>query len=154
MLSVACKYSIRAILYLSIYAGEDHKLGVKKIAEDLEIPQAFLAQLLRQLTANKLVSSFKGPNGGFYLSKENKEQSVWDIICCIDTSYKFDECFIGLAQCNDINPCPIHYIVSPFKEDILKDFKHKTIETLGEEIKKNGTAISLKFLTPENSDKS
>ncbi len=72
MLSVACKYSIRAILYLSIHAGEDHKLGVKKIAEDLEIPQAFLAQLLRQLTANKLVSSFKGPKEVFILLKKIK----------------------------------------------------------------------------------
>ena len=69
MLTNACKYAIRSILYLAMHTNEQHKVGVKKIAEELESPQPFLAKLLQQLNKGKLVSSTKGPNGGFYLSK-------------------------------------------------------------------------------------
>ena len=78
------KYAIRSILYLAMHTDEQHKVGVKKIAEDLESPQPFLAKLLQQLNKGKLVSSTKGPNGGFYLSKSDKENAVWDIIKNID----------------------------------------------------------------------
>ena len=39
MLSNACKYAIRSVLYLSIHATENEKFGVKLIAEKLETPQ-------------------------------------------------------------------------------------------------------------------
>jgi Rrf2 family iron-sulfur cluster assembly transcriptional regulator len=71
MLSSATKYTIRAVLYLATYTDISNKIGVKQIAEDLEIPQPFLAKLLQQLSRSKLVSSSKGPSGGFYLSEHN-----------------------------------------------------------------------------------
>lgn len=144
MLSSASKYAIRSILYLAMYSDETNKIGVKKIAEELETPQPFLAKLLQQLTRNGLVSSTKGPNGGFFLDKKNKENSVWDIIKSIDGTLKFDQCFLGLATCDDKNPCPVHFIVSPFKQKILTDFRDKTISQFSDEIIKTGKVISLK----------
>ncbi len=144
MLSNACKYAIRSMLYLVLHADETKKIGVKKIAEDLDTPQPFLAKLLQQLTRSRLVSSTKGPNGGFFLNKKNKEKSVWDIIRSIDGTEKFNQCFLGLSKCGDENPCPVHFTVSPFKEKILEDFRDKTILQWADEIKKSGTVISLK----------
>ncbi|MCP4975547.1 MAG: Rrf2 family transcriptional regulator [Maribacter sp.] len=144
MLSNACKYTIRSMLYLALYTDETKKIGVKKIAEDLDTPQPFLAKLLQQLTRSKLVSSTKGPNGGFFLSKKNKEKSVWDIIKSIDGTEKFSQCFLGLSKCDDENPCPVHSIVTPFKQRILEDFRDKTILQWAEEIKKSGTVLSLR----------
>ncbi len=144
MLSNACKYAIRSILYLAIQTDEHHKASVKVIADAVETPQPFLSKLLQQLTRNKLVSSTKGPNGGFYLSKTDKNNTVWDIIKNIDGTSKFDQCFLGLSKCGDENPCPVHFIVSPFKEQILGNFKDKTIAQYVEEIKKTGKVISLK----------
>lgn len=146
MLSNACKYAIRSVLYLAINSDESNKFGVKKIAEDLETPQPFLAKLLQQLTKNKIVSSAKGPNGGFYLNEANKEHSVWDIIKSIDSTHKFDNCFLGLAKCDDENPCPVHSIVAPFKQSILNNFRDKTIAQYSEEIKNTRQVISLKNL--------
>lgn len=144
MLTNACKYAIRAVIYLAIHSDADKKLGVKKIAGELEVPQAFLAQLLRKLTRDRLVSSTKGPGGGFFLDKNNRKKSLWDVIVSIDGTFKFDECFLGLAECNEINPCPAHAIVAPFKERILSDFRDKTVDELAEKAKKKGTLLSLK----------
>jgi len=146
MLSNACKYAIRSILYLAINNEENKKVGVKKIAEELETPQPFLAKLLQQLTRNKLVSSAKGPTGGFYLDENNLKNSVWDIIKCIDGTDKFDQCFMGLSSCGDENPCPVHFTVAPFKKKLLNDFKDKTIQEFVDEIKLKGRHISLKYI--------
>ena len=146
MLSNACKYAIRSILYLAINSSEKNKIGVKTIAEELETPQPFLAKLLQQLTRDKLVSSTKGPNGGFYLDLKNRKNAIWDVIISIDGTSKFDNCFLGLAKCDDRNPCPVHFIVLPFKEKILGSFRDKTIEEYVVEIKNTNRVISLKYL--------
>lgn len=144
MLSNACKYAVRAVLYLALQTDENNKIGVKKIAEELETPQPFLAKLLQQLNKANLVSSTKGPNGGFYLSKQDNKNAVWDIIISIDGSSKFDDCFLGLSKCSDENPCPIHFIVSPFKEKLLENLKDKTITQYVDEMKQTGKVLSLK----------
>lgn len=144
MLTNACKYAIRAVIYLGMKSSEQDKIGAQAVAQELEVPQPFLAQVLRQLAVNQMVSSAKGPGGGFYMNEKNLSNTLWDIIVSIDGEFKFDDCFLGMVQCNNVNPCPIHHIVSPFKEDLLSLFKNKSIEVLVEEVKKNGTIISLK----------
>lgn len=151
MLSNACKYAIRSILYLAINSNESKKIGVKTIAEELETPQPFLAKLLQKLTRDKLVSSTKGPNGGFYLNQKNKEYAIWDVVKSIDGTSKFDNCFLGLKKCNDKNPCPVHFIAAPFKQSILSNFQDKTIEEYVETIKNTRQVISLKDLDPLDS---
>ena len=149
MLSNACKYAIRAVIYLSLKSDSTAKYGVKMIADELEAPQPFLAQLLRKLAAERLVSSSKGPGGGFFMNESNREKTVWDIISSIDGTYKFDDCYLGLAKCDDENPCPVHHLVSPFKEALLEDFQQKTIGSLAKEVEANGRVISLKGILEE-----
>ncbi len=144
MLSNACQYAIRSVLYLAIHSSETKKIGVKKIAEELESPQPFLAKLLQQLSKKKLVSSTKGPNGGFFLTQKDRQKSIWNIVICIDGTEKFDACFMGLATCGDENPCPVHFTVAPFKEKILQMFRDKTIAQFTDEILSTGKVISLK----------
>lgn len=150
MLSNACQYAIRAMLHLALHSREDKKIGVREIGDSLGIPKPFLAQLLASLTANDLVSSSKGPGGGYFLSDLNREKTVWDIVLCIDGALKFDGCFLGLARCDDQNPCPVHYAVAPFKKTILEDFKFKSIAEMAQEMEQKGTLISLRGMEPSN----
>ncbi|MCE7992719.1 MAG: Rrf2 family transcriptional regulator [Roseivirga sp.] len=144
MLSNACQYAIRAIVFLALQSDESQKIGVKVIAEKLESPQPFLSKLLQQLTRSELVSSTKGPNGGFYLTEKNKKNTLWDVILCIDGAVKFDQCFLGLSYCSDKNPCPVHFLASAFKKKVLAEFKDKSISQFADEIKSSGSVISLK----------
>ncbi|HLV13863.1 MAG TPA: Rrf2 family transcriptional regulator, partial [Xanthomarina sp.] len=144
MLSNACQYAIRSILYLEMCSDENHKVGVKVISEELEAPQAFLAKILQKLNKNNLVTSNKGPHGGFYISPENKEKTVWDVVLAIDGHDKFNQCFLGLSKCGDDNPCPVHFTVQAFKQKLFKDFKDKTLTQFVNEFKEKGRYISLK----------
>lgn len=141
MLSNACKYAIRAVLYLAMYAGENDKKGAKEIAKKLELPQPFLAKLLQQLAKGRIVSSTKGPKGGFYLSSENCKHPICEIVECIDGKDVFDGCFLGLKKCSDKNPCPVHYAVSQFKNQLLEDFREKDISQFVDEIKQKNRCI-------------
>jgi Rrf2 family protein len=152
MLSNACQYAIRSILFLAMYSDEKNKIGVKKVSEELETPLPFLAKLLQQLAKSNLVSSIKGPNGGFYLTKHNKKNSIWDIIVCIDGSSKFEGCFMGLSSCNEEAPCPVHYNVAQFKDKLLEDFQSKSIGQFALEIQKKGRVITLKEFNAINRD--
>ena len=74
MFSQACKYAIRAVLYLAVHASEGKKVGVKDIAAALDVPKYFLAKILQQLSRNNLISSTKGPSGGFFLSEKTAKR--------------------------------------------------------------------------------
>ena len=152
MLSNASKYAILSTLYLAEHSNEDRKISVKEIAENIDVPSPFLAKLFQQLVRGKIISSTKGPHGGFYLSDKNKKKNVLDIIDNIDGLNKWNGCFLGLNECDSANPCPVHFIVVPFKNNILAKFRDKTIMEFSQEISANKSLLSLKDLNTSLKD--
>ena len=146
MLSNSCKYAIRAVIYIALHAKETNKMGSKSVAEKLKMPQPFLAKILQELTKRRIISSSKGPNGGFYLTQENLENSVLDIVDCIDGLDKFNKCFLGLRSCSGEKPCAVHNIVEPFKNDIVLKLSSNTIAQFADEIRRGKSFISLEEL--------
>lgn len=142
MLSNASKYAIRAVIYLAENSGTPKKLGSVEIAEALQIPNSFIAKLLQQLAKEGVISSAKGPRGGFYLSEENLQRKVCDILEVIENKKVFEGCFLGLPYCSNENPCPMHDIFSVFKVQLLEKFEHQTILELTDEIREKGTYIT------------
>lgn len=142
MITNASKYAIRAVVYLAEHATIDNKLGSKAVADNVDLPQYFIAKILQQLAKGGIINSVKGPQGGFYLSKQKLQRPVLDVIHFIDEEEVFAGCFIGLKQCSDEKPCPVHHIVSPFKQQILEEL-NKTIEQFTKDVKEKGTYLSL-----------
>jgi Rrf2 family protein len=143
MLSNSCKYAIRAVIYIALNTNETHKMGSKVVAEKLKMPQPFLAKILQVISKKNIISSSKGPNGGFYLTKDNLKNSVLDIVDAIDGLDKFNKCFLGLHTCSGDKPCSVHHIVEPFKNDILFKLSNNTIAHFAEEIRSGKSFISL-----------
>ena len=147
MLSRASKYAILSTLFLAEHSSEERKISVKEIAESIDVPSPFLAKLFQQLVRGKIISSSKGPHGGFYLSEKNKKKNVLDIIENIDGLTKLNSCFLGLHECDSTNPCPVHFIVEPFKNSILGKFRDKTIMEFSKEISDTGRLLTLKEIS-------
>ena len=141
MLSKSSKYAIRAVLYISNFSNNHAKIGSKQIADSLNIPAPFLAKTLQELTKENIISSVKGPRGGFYLSKINKTKTLYDIIECIDGLHKFESCFLGQEECNDEKPCVIHHLYLPFKRKLVEKLKTKTIVEMADEYAKNNNLL-------------
>ena len=148
MLSRASKYAILSTLFLCEHSSPEKKISVKVIAESIDVPSPFLAKLFQQLVRGKIISSTKGPHGGFYLTEENSKKNVCDIIENIDGLNKLNDCFLGLNECDAKNPCPVHFIVEPFKNNILGKFRDKTIMEFAQEIAEKGRVLTLKDISP------
>ena len=68
------------------------------------------------------------------------------IVYSIDEIDKFEECELGLPECGDEEPCPIHPIISVIKETLIGELSSKTIDDLAKEVKKGKAHIVLKKL--------
>ncbi|PQJ73018.1 RrF2 family transcriptional regulator [Polaribacter butkevichii] len=142
MLTNSSKYAIRAVLYLANNSSEDNKIGSKKIAKVLNIPAPFLAKTLQELTKKDIISSVKGPHGGFYLTDRNDKNTLYNIIDCVDDAEKFNQCYLGQTECSDDNPCVIHHLYVPFKNKLLQKLKNKTILEMAKEYAKDNNLIN------------
>jgi len=53
-----------------------------------------------------------------------------------------------LHECDSSNPCPVPFIVVPFKNNILEKFRDLTIMEFSQEISDKGTLLTLKNINP------
>lgn len=141
MLSNQSKYAIRGVIYLAIHASEKDKFGSKEIGNEINIPVPFLAKIFQKLSKEKLISSSKGPHGGFFLSAEQLKGSLLEVIHSIDGKDSFNSCFIGLPECADDNPCPVHHLAGPLKNQLLEDLGKRSIAEFAQDAKKGRSRI-------------
>lgn len=143
MFSKACEYAIRAALYISIKSVEGSKLGIKEIAKEIDSPEPFTAKILQTLSREKIISSIKGPNGGFYMDPKAKPVSLNAIVIAIDGDDVLHTCALGLKVCSDAFPCPIHNDVKKYKERLKKVMKEKTLQDLTKELSSGKTFLKI-----------
>jgi len=123
--SKTCEYAIRAVLYIAHKSALDKRVGIKEIAAGIDSPELYLAKILQDLSRKGIISSAKGPNGGFYIENNALSKPISDIVEAVDGNGLFYGCALGLKQCSEINPCPLH---DQFKaiRDQIKDLLYTT----------------------------
>ena len=109
MFSKTCEYAIRAMIFIAQKTSKGSKVGIKEIAKGIDSPEFFIAKILQDLSKRGLLQSSKGPNGGFYLDETSRKCTVADIVKAIDGDKIFTGCGLGLAECSEERPCPIHH---------------------------------------------
>jgi len=137
MLSQKCRYAIRTVLYLSVEGEKSCPKGGKEISVTLKIPMAYTGKILQELAKKDIITSVKGPGGGFYLSEGNLQTPIIKIVEAIDGLSFFESCGLGLAECSDERPCPIHHDFKKMRDHLKDVFMNKSIRELAEEIKTN-----------------
>lgn len=140
-LSKSCVYGIRAVLYIALQ-GDSGYTSIRKISDELDISFHFLTKILQKLTQNNLLNSYRGPYGGISLAKPAHDITLLDIVSNIDGEKIFDECIIGLAECNEVRPCPIHNSWGIYRDKIKGEFSATTVHDLVKNIKKFNLRLS------------
>jgi Rrf2 family iron-sulfur cluster assembly transcriptional regulator len=77
------------------------------IAERQKISLSYLEQLFGKLRRHKLVSSVRGPGGGYRLAREMSRITVADIIVAVDEPLDATQCG-GKQNCQDEHRCLTH----------------------------------------------
>src|SRR5512135_410514 len=104
--SKGCEYGMQATLYIATQDGR--RVGIKEIAQELQIPVHFLAKILQSLSEKSILLSFKGTNGGFTLNGPASDIRLIDIVEAIDGKELLNNCVLGFPNCSNEHPCPVH----------------------------------------------
>ena len=134
MISKACKYGIRAAIFVASRADEAIKLNVKEIAKEIQAPEAFTAKILQILNKHRIITSLKGPYGGFFIEQDQLEEPVINIVNAIDGLSLFRECGLGLKNCSPKHPCPMHDKYAAVRDTLLQTFQQTTIGQLAQDL--------------------
>ena len=137
MFSNSAKYAINAVLYLAINAKGSEKILAREISDSISVPKAYIAKLLQELVRHDIISSERGPKGGFYLTEANRKVPMIKIVEMIDGEDLFKSCVLGLAHCDETKPCPLHEKISPYRWSLLTALEYNTIQDYSDEISKN-----------------
>jgi len=145
MFSKATEYALRATIYIAKKSTEERKLGIEEISRAIDSPQSFTAKILQALTKdNKVVSSVRGPNGGFFITEKTKKLPVRSILQAMGEDEVLEKCVLGLKMCSEIQPCPMHAQYKSIKQQLIKLFVTKTIQQLAADIKDGEVFINNK----------
>jgi Rrf2 family iron-sulfur cluster assembly transcriptional regulator len=85
------RYAVTAVLDLALHQ-EEGPVSLAAISERQQISLSYLEQLFAKLRRNNIVSSTRGPGGGYRLSGSVEDVSVSDIILAVDETYKVVDC--------------------------------------------------------------
>lgn len=145
MFSKSTEYALRATIYIAQKSSEEKKLGIEAISKATDTPRSFTAKILQALTRdNKIVSSVRGPNGGFYMIEKAKKLPVRSILDAMGEDEILEKCILGLNQCSEAKPCPMHAQYKSIKQQLIKLFETKTIQQLAADIKEGEIFINNK----------
>lgn len=135
MFSKACEYGIRAVLYIAEQSQNDNRVNIKEISSTIDSPEAFTAKILQQLARNGIVSSLKGPTGGFIIEKNMlSEIKLSHIVSAIDGDEIYTGCGLGLTECSETQPCPVHHKFSSVRDSLRDMLETTTILELAKDL--------------------
>lgn len=141
MLSNSSKYALKAVIYLALHTDDTRKMTVKDMSAHIEVPQAYVAKLLQNLSRLKLISSTRGPKGGFYVNEENKSSPISNIVYAVEGKKQFTSCILGLDDCNEERPCPIHHRIGPSRNQLLEILEKTSVAQLANDLKTKRTFL-------------
>ncbi len=142
MLSRKCIYAIRAVLLLASKASEEERqyFSIQELASELNLSFHFLTKVLQSLTEARLLKSYRGPKGGIGFDQDVRTMRLIDIVGATDGLEVFEKCVLGLPECDEANPCPLHETWKQQRERIKGLFERTKVSTLASNLR--GTRLA------------
>jgi len=107
VLSQTGEYALKAVLYLAEH-GDGRPVRVAVIARALGVPQNYLSKTLHALVGHSILTSVRGPAGGFRLAREPRRLTLLAVIEPFDAIGGRRRCLLGRPQCTDRHACAVH----------------------------------------------
>jgi len=131
MFSKACEYAIRATVRIAEATAAGQRVTVRTIADGIGSPEAFTAKTLQKLVKAGHIGSMKGPGGGFNLTPARaKKLKLSTIVDTIDGDGIYTGCALGLPQCDNASPCPLHERFTQVRDDLRRLLESTTVHEL------------------------
>jgi len=100
------RYAVTAMFDLALHHGKG-PIALTDIAQRQGISLSYLEQLFSRLRKRSLVSSVRGPGGGYRLARQASEIQVAEVISAVDENVDTTQCGGG-HNCRNKGPCLTH----------------------------------------------
>jgi Rrf2 family iron-sulfur cluster assembly transcriptional regulator len=128
------RYALRAMANLARDNSQKPK-AIKNIAAEENISPEFLEQIFFKLKKSGVISSVRGPGGGFVITKPLTEINVADIFLAVDEGLDLSPC---TAACNDVpefdcdqtDNCLAYVVWKDATLHITEYFRNLTLEAI------------------------
>ena len=144
------EYALRALVYIQLQNSRERRPGIAEIATEIETPQSFTAKILQRMVKQGFVESLKGINGGFFFDNTKEDLTLKKVIVSIEGNSLFNGCGFGLKQCDENNPCPLHYSYAPIRNAIENLVTDETIQSLAQKLGKNEKFTLNRIIQPNH----
>jgi Rrf2 family protein len=142
MFSKACEYGIKAIVYIATQSLEGKRVKIDDVVENSGSPTAFTGKILGTLTKHNIVNSLTGPHGGFYIEPGRmKKIRTSDIVFAIDGDTVYNGCALGLTECSNAEPCPMHDKFVKVRNELKRMLETTTVYDLAIGLKSGKTIL-------------
>lgn len=112
MLSATADHAVRAVLVLARARRGDGQprrpLRADEIATATGAPHNYMGKTLNALAKAGIVTSARGPAGGFVLAVAPESLTLAGVVDLFDTPRPHSRCLLGTAPCDPDHPCAAH----------------------------------------------
>lgn len=122
------RYAVTAMLDLAIHQGKG-PIALADIAHRQGISLSYLEQLFAKLRRSALVSSVRGPGGGYNLARPAAEIHVAEVITAVDENVDTTRCG-GAGNCHNDGPCLTHDLWMDLSRRIHDYLNHISLQQL------------------------
>jgi len=126
MLSQTAEYALRAVIHLAEHE-EDAPVRVGDMARELGAPRNYLSKILGELVRAGILSSARGPAGGFRLAVVPGKLTLSRVVSAFDPVPGRRRCLLGRTRCSDAHPCGAHDRWKSVAEAMTEFFRTTTV---------------------------
>jgi Rrf2 family iron-sulfur cluster assembly transcriptional regulator len=104
------RYALRAALALARLGKEGNPVSVNQLAEEEGISAVFLEQIFFKLRKAGIVSSIRGPGGGFRFARSLDKLTVKEVLDAAGEDLNVTACDKRKENCKRIGACLCHHV--------------------------------------------
>ncbi|MCP3428538.1 Fe-S cluster assembly transcriptional regulator IscR [Opacimonas viscosa] len=112
------RYAVTAMLDVALHS-ENGPVPLADISERQEISLSYLEQLFAKLRKQQLVTSIRGPGGGYRLGRSADNIAIGEVIAAVNESIDATKCN-GKADCHGGEKCLTHNLWQDLSDRISK----------------------------------
>lgn len=132
MFSQTTEYALRAMACLAL--APDRLVPTTHLAALTKVPGNYLAKVLQQLAAAKLITGRRGVGGGYRLARTADRVNLLEIIRAVTTLERIERCPLDIAS-HGTALCPLHKILDRAAQEVIHLFDGVTLQNLIEDSK-------------------
>lgn len=122
------RYAVTAMLDLAIHRGGG-PIALADVAQRQGISLSYLEQLFSRLRKQSLVSSVRGPGGGYNLARDASDIHVAEVISAVDENVDTTRCG-GAHNCQNEGPCLTHDLWKELSSRIYEYLRRISLQDL------------------------